>query len=67
MGRLKLKTKSEVTMQNFSSLFDIMLLTVYVNNNYIGCLLRIKSVKDERLLIKININDSFTTRLRVLV
>ena len=48
VGRLKLKTKSEVTMQNFSSLFDIMLLTVYVNNNYIGCLLRINRTKCQR-------------------
>ena len=48
VGRLKLKTKSEVTMQNFSSLFDIMLLTVYVNNNYIGCLLRINLTKCQR-------------------
>ena len=48
VSRLKLKTKSEVTMQNFSSLFDIMLLTVYVNNNYIGCLLRINLTKCQR-------------------
>ena len=48
VGRLKLKTKSELTMQNFSSLFDIMLLTVYVNNNYIGCLLRINRTKCQR-------------------
>ena len=48
VGRLKLKTKSEVTMQNFSSLFDIMLLTVYVNNSYIGCLLRINRTKCQR-------------------
>ena len=48
VGRLKLKTKSEVTMQNFSRLFDIMLLTVYVNNNYIECLLRINRTKCQR-------------------
>ena len=48
VGRLKLKTKSEVTMQNFSSLFDIMLLTVYMNNSYIGCLLRINRTKCRR-------------------
>ena len=48
VGRLKLKTKSEATMQNFSSLFDIMLLTVYVNNNYVGCLLRINRTKCQR-------------------
>ena len=57
-------------MQNFTSLLDITyacLSTVHMNNNYVGCPLRINriSVKDERLLIKMNIDDIFKTRLRV--
>ena len=40
VGRLKLKTKSEAPMQNFWSLFDIMLSTVHVNTTTLGVHLR---------------------------
>ena len=48
VGQLKLKMKSEATMQHFSSLFDIMLSTVHVNNNYVGCPVRINRIKCQR-------------------
>ena len=48
VGQLKLKTKSEATMQHFSSLFDIMLSTVHMNNNYVGCPVRINRIKCQR-------------------
>ena len=48
VGRLKLKTKSEAPMQNFWSLFDIMLSKVHVNSNYVGCPLKTNWIKCQR-------------------
>ena len=39
---------SEASMQNLSRLFDIMLSTVHVNNDYIACPLRINRIKYQR-------------------